>query len=137
MKLIATALFRQVFFLLQVNRVADKQTALKKKKKKTPFKLDSSGLSVENYCSDPTTPCTIKTRTCGFGAGIFISRGTESHIQTDKQTEMKKKKNTPNVFFNTCPVQTKKCSARDRVRAPLLQATACECVTNRQKHRKS
>lgn len=41
----------------------------------TPFSVDSRGLTVdvENYCSDLTTPCTIKTEACGFGAGIFIS----------------------------------------------------------------
>lgn len=48
----------------------------------TLFKVDSRGLSVdvENYCSDPTTPCTIKTRACGFGAGIFISCGNKLYI---------------------------------------------------------
>lgn len=55
----------------------------------TPFKVDSSGLSVhvENYHSDPTTPCTIKTQACGLGAGIFMPCGTESYIHTDIQTE--------------------------------------------------
>ncbi len=56
----------------------------------TPFKVDSSGLSVdvENYCSDPTTPCTIKTRACGLGSGIFISCGNEPYIHTDMLTEL-------------------------------------------------
>lgn len=57
--------------------------------KKTPFKVDSSGLSVdvENYCSDPTTTCTIKTPACGLGAGIFISCGNRPYKHTDMQTE--------------------------------------------------
>lgn len=43
----------------------------------TPFKVHSSRLSVEveNYCSDPTSSCTIKTQAGEFGAGIFISCG--------------------------------------------------------------
>lgn len=61
----------------------------------TPFKVDSSWLSVdvENYCSDPTTPCTIKTRACGLGAGIFIPCGNQPYIHTDLQTELNTAKN--------------------------------------------
>ena len=62
---------------------------------KTLYKVDSRELSVdvENYCSDQTTPCTIKTQACGFGAGIFISCGNEPYIHTDRQTELKNPKN--------------------------------------------
>lgn len=46
----------------------------------TPCKVDSRGLNVdvENYCSDLTTHCTIKTQACGFCAGIFISCGQQT-----------------------------------------------------------
>lgn len=41
----------------------------------TPFKVDSSGLSVdvENYCSDPTTPCTIKTPSSVGSVQVYLS----------------------------------------------------------------
>lgn len=56
----------------------------------TPFKVDSSGLSVdvENYCSDLTTTCTIKTPACGLSAGIFIPCGNRPYKHTDMQTEL-------------------------------------------------
>ena len=44
------------------------------------------GEGLENYCSDPTTPFTIKTLACG--AGIFISCGYQPYIHTDMQTEL-------------------------------------------------
>lgn len=46
----------------------------------TPCKVDLRGLNVdvENYCSDSTTHCTIKTQACGLGAGIFISCGQQT-----------------------------------------------------------
>lgn len=61
----------------------------------TPFKVDSSGLSVdvENYCSDLTTTCTIKTPACGLGAGIFIPCGNRPYKHTDMQTELQAARN--------------------------------------------
>lgn len=61
----------------------------------TPFKVDSSGPSadVENYCSDLTTTCTIKTAACGRGAGIFIPCGNKPYKHTDMQTELQTARN--------------------------------------------
>lgn len=56
----------------------------------TPFKVDSSGLSVdvENYCSDPMNPCTIKTPACWLGTGVFISCGNKSYMHSDMRREL-------------------------------------------------
>lgn len=61
----------------------------------TPFKVDWSGPSadVENYCSDLTTTCTIKTAACGRGAGIFIPCGNKPYKHTDMQTELQTARN--------------------------------------------
>ena len=77
----------------------------------TPFKVDSSGLSVnvENYRSDPTIPCTIKTRACGLGAGIFISCGDKSCKHTDMQTAMN---TTKSIFLHMCYVNRRVFSMR-------------------------
>lgn len=43
---------------------------------------------MENYCSDPTAPCTIKTPACGDLAGIFISCGSKPYIHTDRRADI-------------------------------------------------
>lgn len=78
------------------------------------------GEGLENYCSDPTTPFTIKTLACG--AGIFISCGYQPYIHTDMQTEL----NTAKSIFKLM-----NCVRQKHVQyATICILCTCQCHLN-------